>query len=169
MITRDEYVGGILALSQERRGIQRSLQYVSSDRVLIEYDFPLAEIILDFYDKLKSVSRGYASFDYELADYREGDLVKLDMLINGEPVDALVDHRAPAEGAPQGEALVDKMKELIPRQIFEVRSSGGDRREDRRALDREGACARTSSPSATAATSPASASSSRSRKRARSG
>ena len=120
MVTRDEYVGGILALSQDRRGIQRSLQYLSSDRVLIEYDFPLAEVIHDFYDKLKSVSRGYASFDYELADYREGDVVKLDVLINGEPVDALsiMVHRLKAH--PKGKALVDKMKELIPRQLFEV-------------------------------------------------
>jgi GTP-binding protein LepA len=120
MVTRDEYVGGILALSQDRRGIQRSLQYVSSDRVLIEYDFPLAEVIHDFYDKLKSVSRGYASFDYELSDYREGDVVKLDVLINSEPVDALsiMVHRQKAH--PKGKALVDKMKELIPRQLFEV-------------------------------------------------
>jgi GTP-binding protein LepA len=120
IVTRDEYVGGILALSQDRRGEQRSLQYLSSDRVLIEYDFPLAEVIHDFYDKLKSVSRGYASFDYELADYRRGEVVKLDVLINGEPVDALslMVHRDKAYG--KGKALVDKMKELIPRQLFEV-------------------------------------------------
>jgi GTP-binding protein LepA len=120
IVTRDEFVGGILALSQDRRGIQKSLQYLSSDRVLIEYDFPLAEVIHDFYDKLKSVSRGYASFDYELADYREGDVVKLDVLVNGEPVDALsiMVHRQKAH--PKGKALVDKMKELIPRQLFEV-------------------------------------------------
>jgi GTP-binding protein LepA len=120
IVTRDEFVGGILALSQDRRGIQKSLQYLSSDRVLIEYDFPLAEVIHDFYDKLKSVSRGYASFDYELSDYREGDVVKLDVLINSEPVDALsiMVHRQKAH--PKGKALVDKMKELIPRQLFEV-------------------------------------------------
>jgi GTP-binding protein LepA len=120
IVTRDEFVGGILALSQDRRGIQRSLQYLSSDRVLIEYDFPLAEVIHDFYDKLKSVSRGYASFDYELADYRVSDVVKLDILINGEPVDALslMVHREKAYD--KGKALVDKMKELIPRQLFEV-------------------------------------------------
>ena len=120
VVTRDEFVGGILALSQERRGVQRGLQYLSSDRVLIEYDYPLAEVIHDFYDKLKSVSRGYASFDYELADYRKGDVVKLDVLVNGEPLDALslMVHRDKAYY--KGKALVDKMKELIPRQLFEV-------------------------------------------------
>jgi len=120
IVTRDEFVGGILALAQERRGIQRGLQYVSTDRVLIEYDFPLAEVIHDFYDKLKSVSRGYASFDYELADYRQGEVVKLDILVNGEPLDALaiMVHRDKAYA--KGSALVAKMKELIPRQLFEV-------------------------------------------------
>ncbi|MCM2270394.1 MAG: translation elongation factor 4 [Thermoanaerobaculia bacterium] len=120
IVTRDEYVGGILALAQDRRGVQKGLQYVSTDRVLIEYDFPLAEVIHDFYDKLKSVSRGYASFDYELADYRKGDVVKLDVLVNGEALDALaiMVHRDKAYA--KGKALVDKMKELIPRQLFEV-------------------------------------------------
>jgi GTP-binding protein LepA len=120
IVTRDEFVGGILALSQDRRGVQRGLQYLSSDRVLIEYDFPLAEVIHDFYDKLKSVSRGYASFDYEFADYRPGDVVKLDVLVNGEALDALslMVHREKSYG--KGKALVDKMKELIPRQLFEV-------------------------------------------------
>ncbi len=120
IVTRADFVGGILALAQDRRGEQRSLQYLASDRVLIEYDFPLAEVIHDFYDKLKSVSRGYASFDYELADYRPSAVVKLDILINGEPVDALslMVHRDKAYA--KGKALVDKMKELIPRQLFEV-------------------------------------------------
>jgi GTP-binding protein LepA len=120
IVTRDEFVGQILALAQDRRGIQKSLQYLSSDRVLIEYDLPLAEVIHDFYDKLKSVSRGYASFDYELSGYREGDVVKLDVLVNGDPLDALslMVHRDKAYY--KGKALVDKMKELIPRQLFEV-------------------------------------------------
>jgi len=120
IVSRDEFVGGILALAQDRRGVQKSLQYVSTDRVLIEYDFPLAEVIHDFYDKLKSVSRGYASFDYELADYRKGDVVKMDVLVNGEALDALslMVHRDKAYA--KGKALVDKMKELIPRQLFEV-------------------------------------------------
>jgi GTP-binding protein LepA len=120
IVTRSDFVGGILALSQDRRGEQRGLQYLASDRVLIEYDFPLAEVIHDFYDKLKSVSRGYASFDYELAEYRASDVVKLDILVNGEAVDALslMVHRDKAYA--KGKALVDKMKELIPRQLFEV-------------------------------------------------
>jgi GTP-binding protein LepA len=120
IVTRDEFVGGILSLCQERRGVQRGLQYLSTDRVLIEYDFPLAEVIHDFYDRLKSISRGYASFDYEFADYRPGDVVKLDILVNGEPIDALavMVHRDKAYA--KGKALVEKMKELIPRQLFEV-------------------------------------------------
>jgi GTP-binding protein LepA len=120
IVTRADFVGNILSLSQDRRGIQRGLQYLSSDRVLIEYDFPLAEVIHDFYDKLKSVSRGYASFDYELSDYRESEVVKMDVLINGEPLDALSMMLHRDKSFYKGKALVDKMKELIPRQLFEV-------------------------------------------------
>jgi GTP-binding protein LepA len=120
IISRADYVGGILALAEERRGTQKSLQFLTTDRVLIEYDFPLGEVVLDFYDRLKSVSRGYASFDYQLSGYRQSDLVKLDILINGDPVDALslIVHRDKAY--PRGKSLVEKMKELIPRQLFEV-------------------------------------------------
>jgi len=120
IITRSEYVGGILALAEERRGTQKSLQYLTTDRVLIEYDFPLAEVIHDFYDRLKSVSRGYASFDYQMSGYRRSELVKLDILINGDPVDALslIIHRD--NSYQRGKVLVEKMKELIPRQLFEV-------------------------------------------------
>ncbi|HEX6898686.1 MAG TPA: translation elongation factor 4 [Thermoanaerobaculia bacterium] len=120
IISRSEYVGGILKLAEERRGEQKSLQYLTTDRVLIEYDFPLAEVIHDFYDRLKSVSRGYASFDYHMSGYRRSDLVKLDILVNGEPVDALslIVHRDKAYA--RGKALVEKMKDLIPRQLFEV-------------------------------------------------
>jgi GTP-binding protein LepA len=120
IVTRADFVGGVLALSQERRGVQRSLQYLSTDSVLLEYDFPLAEVVHDFYDRLKSVSRGYASFDYELADFREGDIAKLDILVNGEAVDSLslMIHRQKAYA--KGKALVEKMQELIPRQLFEV-------------------------------------------------
>jgi len=120
IVTRSEYVGALLALAEERRGEQRSLQFLTTDRVLIEYDFPLAEVIHDFYDRLKSVSRGYASFDYQLAGYRRSELAKLDILVNGETVDALslIVHRDKAYA--RGKLLVEKMKELIPRQLFEV-------------------------------------------------
>ncbi len=120
IITRDDSLGGLLKLCEDRRGEQKSLEYVSSNRVVLTYDFPLNEVVLDFYDKLKSISRGYASFDYELAGYREGDLIKLDILVNGEPVDALslIVHRE--EAVVKGRLLAAKMKEIIPRQMFEV-------------------------------------------------
>jgi GTP-binding protein LepA len=120
VITRDESVGGVLGLCEERRGEQRTLRYLTSDRVLIEYDLPLAEVIHDFYDRLKTVSRGYASFDYQVEGYRESDLVKLDILVNGEPVDALslIVHRSKAY--EHGKRLAEKMRDLIPRQMFEV-------------------------------------------------
>ena len=120
IITRDDFLGGLLKLCEERRGVQKSLEYLSSNRVVLRYEFPLNEVVLDFYDKLKSISKGYASFDYEFDGYREGDLVKLDILVNGEPVDALslIVHRE--ESAPKGRLLAAKMKEIIPRQMFEV-------------------------------------------------
>ncbi len=120
IISRADYVGGILALAEERRGGQKSLQFLTTDRVLIEYDFPLAEVIHDFYDRLKSVSRGYASFDYQMSGYRRSELAKLDILVNGDAVDALslIVHRDKAYA--RGKLLVEKMKELIPRQLFEV-------------------------------------------------
>ena len=120
IITRDDVLGGLLKLCEERRGVQKSLEYLSANRVVLSYDFPLNEVVLDFYDKLKSISRGYASFDYEFAGYRAGDLVKLDILVNGEAVDALsiIVHRE--ESAAKGRLLAAKMKEIIPRQMFEV-------------------------------------------------
>jgi GTP-binding protein LepA len=120
IITRADFVGGVLGLAEDRRGEQRSLKYLTTDRVVIEYDFPLAEVIHDFYDRLKSVSRGYASFDYSFSGYRRADLAKLDILINGEAVDALslIIHRDKAYA--RGKALVEKLKQLIPRQLFEV-------------------------------------------------
>ena len=120
IITPPEYVGSILKLCDDRRGTQTKLSYLSKTRVLLEYDLPLNEVVLDFFDKLKSVSRGYASLDYHLAGYREDRLSKLDLLVNGEPVDALslICHRDKAE--QKGRALAAKMKELIPRQLFEV-------------------------------------------------
>jgi GTP-binding protein LepA len=120
ILTNEEYVGGILALVEEKRGKQKTFEYVSSSRVMLHYELPLNEIVLDFYDRLKSVSRGYASLDYHLADYWESPMVKLDILVAGEPVDALsiIVHRDFAYD--RGKALVSKMRELIPRQMFEV-------------------------------------------------
>ncbi len=120
ILTPDAYLGGILKLVQDRRGEQVKLEYLARGRVLLEYRLPLAEVVLDFYDKLKSVSRGYASLDYHFAGYREGDLVKLDLLVNGEPIDALalIVHRASAYA--KARAFAAKLKEMIPRQLFEV-------------------------------------------------
>ena len=120
ILTNEEYVGGILKLVEEKRGKQKSFEYVSSSRVMLQYELPLNEIVLDFYDRLKSVSRGYASLDYHLAGYWESPMSKLDILVAGEPVDALsiIVHRDFAYD--RGRALASKMKELIPRQMFEV-------------------------------------------------
>jgi GTP-binding protein LepA len=115
-----EYVGAVLALCQERRGEQKSIQYASADRVIITYDMPLAEVLFDFHDRLKSVSRGYASMDYELTGYRAADLIKLDMLVNGDPLDALsvIVHRDKAYN--RGRDLAVKLKDIVPRQQYEV-------------------------------------------------
>jgi GTP-binding protein LepA len=120
IITPSEFVGGILQLCQDKRGIQKSLEYLTSDRVLITYELPFAEVVLDFYDKLKTLSRGYASLDYHVTGFWESPLVKMDILVNGDPVDALslILHRESAY--ERGKALVSKMRELIPRQMFEV-------------------------------------------------
>jgi len=120
ILTSDQYLGGILPLLEEKRGIQKKFEYVGEARVMLVYELPLNEIVLDFYDRLKSVSRGYASLDYHLSGYKQGDLVKLDVLVLGEPVDALslILHRSSSEKT--GRELVSKMKELIPRQMFVV-------------------------------------------------
>jgi GTP-binding protein LepA len=120
ILTNEEYVGGILKLVEDKRGKQKSFEYVSGTRVMLQYELPLNEIVLDFYDRLKSVSRGYASLDYHLAGYWESPMSKLDIMVAGEPVDALstVVHRDFAY--ERGRALASKMKELIPRQMFEV-------------------------------------------------
>jgi GTP-binding protein LepA len=120
ILSTDEFVGPILALAIDRRGIQKKLEYVGAKRVMIVYEMPLNEVILDFFDKLKSISRGYASLDYQLIGYRESDLVKMDILVNGEALDALslIVHKDKAFG--RGKLLVEKMKEFIPRQMFEV-------------------------------------------------
>ncbi len=120
IMSSDEFVGQILKLVEDKRGIQKGFEYVAQGRVLFTYEMPLNEIVLDFYDRLKSVSRGYASFDYHVSGYRAADLVKLDILVSGEPVDALswIVHRD--SSFARGKALTEKMRELIPRQMFEV-------------------------------------------------
>jgi GTP-binding protein LepA len=120
ILTREEYLGGILKLVEEKRGRQKAFEYVSSSRVMLSYELPLNEIVLDFYDRLKTVSRGYASLDYHLSGWWESPMVKLDILVAGDPVDALsiIVHRDSAYD--RGKALVHKMRQLIPRQMFEV-------------------------------------------------
>jgi GTP-binding protein LepA len=120
MLTPAEHVGGILELCQEKRGIQKNLEYVSTDRVLITYELPFNEVVLDFYDRLKTISRGYASLDYHVTGYWESPLVKLDIVVNGEPIDALSIIVHADKAYPRGRALAAKMRELIPRQMFEV-------------------------------------------------
>ena len=120
IVAPTDYIGAIMTLGTERRGIYRNMSYIDTSRVEFDWEFPLAEIVLDFYDRLKTISRGYASLDYEMLDYRPSALVKLDMLINGDPVDAfsVIIHRDKAY--EWGRKVADKLKELIPRQLFEV-------------------------------------------------
>jgi GTP-binding protein LepA len=119
ILTPDDYLGGILKLCQDRRGEQIDLNYVGK-RAMVVYDLPLNEVVFDFYDRLKSISKGYASFDYHLTDYREGDLVKMQILVNAEPVDALsmLVHRNRAE--MRGRAMCEKLKDLIPQHLFQI-------------------------------------------------
>jgi GTP-binding protein LepA len=120
VITPDDYLGGILKLLEEKRGEQKGFDYVASTRVVLTYEVPLSEIVLDFYDRLKTVSRGYASVDYHFADYRKSPMVKLDIVIAGDPVDALsvIVHKDAAHD--RGKVVIEKMRKLIPRQMFEV-------------------------------------------------
>jgi GTP-binding protein LepA len=120
ILTGDEHVGAILKLCQDKRGIQKGIHYITTTRVMIEYELPLNEILLDFYDRLKSASKGYASLDYQFTGYWASPLVKLDVLVNGDPVDALslIVHKETAY--QRGKTLVEKMRKMIPRQMFEV-------------------------------------------------
>jgi GTP-binding protein LepA len=120
ILTKDEHVGAILKLCQDKRGIQKTLSYITTTRVMIEYELPLNEILLDFYDRLKSVSKGYASLDYQFTGYWTSPLVKLDILVNGDPVDALslIVHKD--SSFERGKSLVEKMRKIIPRQMFEI-------------------------------------------------
>jgi GTP-binding protein LepA len=115
-----EHVGAVLALCQEKRGVQKGMQYASKDRVIITYELPFGEVLFDFHDKLKSVSRGYASMDYEVTGFQEDQLVKVDILVNGEPLDALsiIVHREKAH--LRGRSLAEKLKEFVPQQQYEV-------------------------------------------------
>ena len=119
ILTPDDYLGSVLKLCQDRRGVQVDLNYVGK-RAMVTYDLPLNEVVFDFYDRLKSISKGYASFDYTLTDYREGDLVKMNILVNAEPVDALsmLVHRSRADS--RGRSMVEKLKELIPPHMFQI-------------------------------------------------
>ena len=166
ILVPDEYLGAVLKLCQDRRGRQKNLTYAGS-RAMLVYELPLNEVVFDFYDRLKSVSRGYASFDYHMMGYEEGDLVKMSILVNAEPVDALsiIVHRTRAES--RGRSMCEKLKDLIPPHLFSDPDPGGDRRQGHRARDHPGAAQGRASPSATAATSRESASCSRSRRPAR--
>jgi GTP-binding protein LepA len=120
VITREDFLGGILALLEEKRGVQQKFEHIGGDRVMLEYELPLNEIVLDFYDRLKSASRGYASLDYHLAGYRVSPMVKLDVLVAGEPVDALTIIVHKDFAYDRGKILIERMRKLIPRQMFEV-------------------------------------------------
>ncbi len=169
ILTPSEHVGGILSLCQEKRGVQKGIEYLSPDRVLITYELPFNEVVLDFYDRLKTLSRGYASLDYHVTGYWDSPLVKLDILVNGEPVDALSIDRPSRHGlrARPGAGVEDARAHSAA--DVRGRDPGRDRQPHHRARDPSRPCARTCSPSATAATSRASASCSRSRRKARSG
>ena len=120
IVSPAEYIGAIMTLGTDRRGVYGGMKYIDPVRVEFDWEFPLGEIIIDFYDRLKTISRGYASLDYELGDYRPGKLVRLDMLINGDPVDAFSVIIHTDKAYDWGRKIADKLKELIPRQLFEV-------------------------------------------------
>jgi len=120
ILVPSEYIGNIMHLAQERRGIQKNLEYIDEDRVCIKYEFPLIEILFDFYDKLKSVSRGYASFDYEYKEHRRSDVVKVDILVNGKRIDSMsfITHKDKAYS--WGKSITEELSNIIPRHLFKV-------------------------------------------------
>ncbi|EKZ7397512.1 elongation factor 4, partial [Campylobacter coli] len=120
IITPSEFLGNLITLLNRKRGVQVKMDYITPERVLLEYDVPLNEIVMDFYDKLKSLTKGYASFDYEPIEFRVGDLVKLDIKVAGENVDALSIIVPNEKAQSKGRELVSAMKEIVPRQLFEV-------------------------------------------------
>jgi GTP-binding protein LepA len=120
ILTPNDYVGSIITMLSNRRGIQEKMDYLNAERVMLVYAVPMSEIVTDFYDKLKSATKGYASFDYEIIEYRKGDLVKLDLKVAGEDVDALSIIVPKDKAFSKGKDLVAKMKEIVPRQLFEV-------------------------------------------------
>ena len=132
IITHPDYIGGIMKLAIDRRGVDLGMEYIGTDRVILRYEFPLCEVIMDFYDKLKSISSGYASFDYEFLEYRPGKLVKLDMLLNGEQVDALSVIVHFDKSQQKGRLLAEKLRQVVPRQQFDVAIQGRDRLQDHR-------------------------------------
>ena len=168
VVTPSAYIGALMELSTNRRGDFVNMEYLDPTRVVLHFEMPLAELIVDYFDQLKSRSQGYASMDYEELGYRAANLAKVDILVNGEPVDALsiIVHRDRAQST--GRALAERLKELIPRQMFECRSRrrSGATSSPANPFVR---CARTYLPSVTVATSPASGSCSRSRKKVSSG
>ena len=167
IFTPDEYLGGVIKLCQDRRGVQRELSYVGT-RAMVVYDLPLNEVVFDFYDRLKSISKGYASFDYAIEDYRAGDLVKMNILVNAEPVDALsmLVHRDRAE--QRGRGMVEKMKELIPPPHVRHPPAGRHRRPHHRPRNRPRPAQGRHRQMLRRRRQPASASSSTSRRRAKS-
>ncbi len=120
IVTPTDYVGNIMTLVSENRGVHKNMEYIDQRRVQLHYELPLAEIVFNFYDKLKSISRGYASFDYELKDFRPSDMVRVDILVNGEPVDALsfIVHRD--KSRVRGKDIITKLKDIIPRHQFKI-------------------------------------------------
>lgn len=161
-----DYVGAIMELCQDRRGVFRDMTYLAADRVDIHYELPLNEIIYDFFDALKSRTRGYASFDYEISEYQRSDLVKLDVLLNGDAVDALSFIIHTEKAYARARKIAEKLKENIPRQMFEIPIQIGIGGKSLRAKPSR-RCARMCWPSATGAISPAKRSCWKSRRKAR--